>query len=125
MNCCAVIRTLGLFATLTASAVCADTFQWEYVNPADPSQGKQQSTTLAPDGAGVDAVPGANLGYRNLTKAYLINADLMNVYGDQANLTYADLSRANLANASFNSANFTSANFVEANLVNTRFGNAD
>jgi hypothetical protein len=26
----------------------ADIFQWEYINPADPSQGKQQSATLAP-----------------------------------------------------------------------------
>ena len=50
----------------------ADIFQWEYINPADPSQGKQQSTTLAPDGAGVDAVPGADLSDRNLTMAYLI-----------------------------------------------------
>ena len=54
----------------------ADIFQWEYINPADPSQGKQQSTTLAPDGAGVDAVPGANISDRNLTMAYLIRADL-------------------------------------------------
>ena len=54
----------------------ADIFQWEYINPADPSQGKQQSTTLAPDGAGVDAVPGADLIGRNLTMAYLIGADL-------------------------------------------------
>ena len=40
-----------------AATARADIFQWEYINPADPSQGKQQSTTLAPDGAGVDAVP--------------------------------------------------------------------
>ena len=44
-----------------ASVAQADIFQWEYINPADPSQGKQQSTTLAPDGAGVDAVPGATI----------------------------------------------------------------
>jgi hypothetical protein len=31
-----------------ASAAQADIYQWEYINPADPSQGKQQSTTLAP-----------------------------------------------------------------------------
>ena len=42
-----------------AAGAQADIFQWEYINPADPSQGKRQSTTLAPDGAGVDAVPGA------------------------------------------------------------------
>jgi hypothetical protein len=43
------------------TAAHADIFQWEYVNPSDPSQGKQQSTTLAAGGAGVDAVPGANI----------------------------------------------------------------
>ena len=62
----------------SSHAAHADIFQWEYINPADPSQGKQQSTTLAPDGAGVDAVPGANLYGRNLTMAYLIGADLTN-----------------------------------------------
>ena len=35
----------------------ADIFRWEYINPADPSQGKQQSTMLAPDGAGVTPFP--------------------------------------------------------------------
>ena len=35
----------------------ADIFEWEYINPADPSQGKQPSTTLAPDGAGANAGP--------------------------------------------------------------------
>ena len=63
---------LALFAP--APVARADIFQWEYINPANPSQGKQQSTTLAPDGAGVNAVPGANLSNRNLTMAYLIGA---------------------------------------------------
>ena len=52
--------------TAATSAARADIFQWEYINPADPSQGRKQSTTLAPDGAGVSAVPGANLSNRNL-----------------------------------------------------------
>lgn len=43
---------------LTVSAH-ADIYQWEYINPADRSQVKRQSTTLAPDGAGVDALPEA------------------------------------------------------------------
>ena len=58
----------------------ADIFQWEYINPANPSLGKQQSTTLAPDGAGVNAVPGANLSNRNLTMAYLIGADFIGAH---------------------------------------------
>ena len=52
----------------------ADIFQWEYINPADPGQGKQQSTTLAPGGAGVNAVPAAYLAGRDLSMAYLIGA---------------------------------------------------
>src|SRR5688572_30763040 len=63
----------------------ADIFQWEFI-PGDPNQGKQQSTLLAPDGAGVNAVPGANLSNRDLPQAYLIGANLMG-----ANLTNTNL----------------------------------
>src|SRR5262245_43288432 len=101
-------QVAGLFLVFAASAAHAGIFQWEYINPADPNQGKQQSTTLAPDGAGVDAVPGANLAGRNLTMAYLIGADLTGAYF-YAKLTNADMSQANLSGASFWSANFTGA----------------
>ena len=75
----------GLWLVVGCALVAqADIFQWEYVNPADPSQGKQQSTTLAPGGAGVDAVPGVNLAWRNLTMA-TIRADLTGAYGNYAN----------------------------------------
>src|SRR5262245_55485764 len=84
-----------------ASAERADIFQWEYINPTDPSQGKQQSTTLAPDGAGVYAVPGANLAHRNLTMAYMIWASLANADLSHANLTTADFSGAKLGGADF------------------------
>src|SRR5262245_51718799 len=97
--------TAAVFAL--ANTAHADIFQWEYINPADPSQGKQQSTTLCPDGAGVDAVPGAVLGNRNLTMAYLIGADLMNANANGSNLTNADLSQANLAHTSFSNAMLT------------------
>ena len=40
---------LALFAPTPVAR--ADIFEWEYINPANPSLGKQQSTTLAPDGA--------------------------------------------------------------------------
>src|SRR5688500_4756651 len=71
-----------------ARVIRADIFQWEYVNPANPSQGKQQSTTLAFDGAGASAAPGADLSNRNLTMAYLIGADLSayGVWDDEGNL---------------------------------------
>jgi uncharacterized protein YjbI with pentapeptide repeats len=85
-----------------ASAAHADILQWEYTNAADPSQGKQQSTALAPDGAGVDAVPEAELSNRDLTMAYLMGEDLTGAYGPGAILTNADLSQSNLANAYLN-----------------------
>ena len=44
-----------------ATSARADIYQWQYNDPADPSQGKQQSTTLCPDGAGVNAEPATAL----------------------------------------------------------------
>jgi uncharacterized protein YjbI with pentapeptide repeats len=120
------IRILHI-AALTfafANAARADIFQWEYINPADPSQGKQQSTTLAPDGAGVDAVPGAYLSSRNLTMAYLIGANLTNAAAFQTNLINADLSEANLTNAGFRGATVAGAHLRHADLTYAFFGGA-
>src|SRR5262245_56681893 len=94
-----VFRAVGLFLVIAVRVARADIFQWEYVNPADPSQGKRQSTTLCWSGAGVDAVPGANLSYLYLPMAYLDGADLTNAYGLSANLTKASLVGANLSGA--------------------------
>jgi uncharacterized protein YjbI with pentapeptide repeats len=101
----------------------ADIFQWEYIDPVDPSQGKQQSTTLAPDGAGVDAVPGADLSSRDLTMAYLIDADLTDAWALGANLTNADLSQANLTNANFGNATLTGADFAATEVRGANFAN--
>src|SRR6187200_937854 len=135
------------FATLLAivasgSTARADIFEWEYINPANPGLGKQQSTTLAPDGAGANAVPGTNLSNRNLTMAYMIdaNASTYLVYGPNgvdsyvaSNLTAANLSQADLTNANFGGweginanenytyypgADLTDANLSQANLTN-------
>jgi uncharacterized protein YjbI with pentapeptide repeats len=112
-----------LFSVLAfASAARADIFQWEYINPADPSQGKQQSTTLAPGGAGVNAVPGAYLALRDLTMAYLIGADLTNITGSGANLTEADLTRANLTNAVFPFATLAGCNLTSSEVRGAEFG---
>jgi uncharacterized protein YjbI with pentapeptide repeats len=101
---------LGLL--LVASAAHADIFQWEYIPPGNPIQGIQQSTTLAPDGAGVDAVPGAELSGLDLTMAYLPSADLTD-----ANLTFT-----NLTNAFLRGAALAGANLRQANLSGASFG---
>ena len=51
-------------------------FRWEYINPANPSLGKQPSSTLGPDGAGGMPCPARTHPSSELTKAYLIGADL-------------------------------------------------
>src|SRR5690606_18469201 len=79
-----------------ATAARADIFQWEYINPSEPGEGKQQSLTLAPDGAGVVAEPGADLTSLDLTKAYLSDANLEGAYLYYSNLTDADFRQANL-----------------------------
>jgi uncharacterized protein YjbI with pentapeptide repeats len=108
------------FSVFVAISARAEIYQWAYVNPADPSQGKRQSTTLVPDGSGAYAIRGADLSNRDLTMAHLIGADLTplpwfpicslcpprqiisNLSG--ANLTDADLTSANLGGASLNGA---------------------
>jgi hypothetical protein len=128
------MRKLRVIATCSAlvcvvAAARADIFQWEYVDPVDLSQGKRESATLAPDGAGVDALPGAQLAGRNLANAYLIGADLSATYScfdwcylgqrtdlSGANLTHADLTSANLSSADLSRANLRGANLTEANL---------
>src|SRR5436189_4769935 len=117
----AAVFSAGMLAAPRPAS--ADIFQWEYINPADPSQGKQPSTTLCPGGAGLDAAPGANLGSLDLTKAYLILTDLTGASFQSANLTIADLSRAKLINANLTNANLTNAtlggaDFSLANLTN-------
>jgi hypothetical protein len=91
-----LLVSLSPLLLVSSSPALADIFQWEYINPADPSQGKQQSTTLAPDGAGVSAVRGANLHGRDLTMAYLMDADL-----SEATLTDADFTDAHIIGANF------------------------
>ena len=94
--------TVNVFSLMAvATAAPAEIFQWEYINPANPGEGKRQSTTLAPSGAGVNAVPSADLSFRNLTMAYLIGADVHNASFYGATLTDADFSNAEIRGATF------------------------
>ncbi len=119
----ALVFAIGIAAPMLQPAH-ADIFEWEYVNPNDPSQGKQQSSTLVPDGAGLVAAPNALLYHSDLTKAYLIGANLTDATFFNSQLTNADLSQANLIDASAMQANFTNADLVNANLTNSTFQKA-
>src|SRR3954449_3678278 len=99
----ALLVTL-LSGFILAQSAQADIFQWEYINPGDHTLGKRQSAILAADGAGVNAIPGANLGSLTLPVAYLIGADLTGATARFANLTEAELSNANLTNVDFSGA---------------------
>jgi uncharacterized protein YjbI with pentapeptide repeats len=112
----AVAGILGL-----GNLALGEIYQWEWVDPADPSQGVRQSTSVCPDGAGVDAIPNASLDFRDLTQAYLIQANLTNAQFTYATLTNADLSLANLTNANFSAATLTSTNLTDAVVQGAHF----
>jgi uncharacterized protein YjbI with pentapeptide repeats len=116
-----VVVTVVVIGSLSPAR--ADIYKWEYINPADSSQGKRQSKTLAIHGAGIDAIPGASFYGLDLEMAYLTGADLSGAYGHYANLTNADLSKANLTNADFyEGAILTGADFTGAEVRGASFG---
>ena len=140
------LTCLCLVVLLLASAAPAraDIFQWEYINPGNPSLGKQASTTLCVEGAGQNAEPNGYL-YGDLTMAYLIGTNLTHNTVEFATLIGADLSQANLSGTTLygvdftnanlsqanltvdylDTANFTGANLSQANLTNVSFGSFD
>ena len=87
----------------------ADIFQWEYINPADPALGKQQSTMLCVSGAGVNAAPGTFFYQGDFTKAYLAGANLIGADANFATLIDADFRNANLSRVGFYGAKLTGA----------------
>ena len=147
------MKRLQLFAVLLlilgASTAHGDIYQWEYIDPLLPDLGRQQSITLAPDGAGLVPAPNLNACEKDLTMAYLSGFDLSGSYFTDATLTNADLSDAdlyfaklvdaqlttanlrganltdaNLENANLRGANLTDASFLGANLIDTNFTDA-
>jgi uncharacterized protein YjbI with pentapeptide repeats len=99
---------LGLVLSLTTLA-SAHIYEWEL-----NLWGKQQSTTICPDGTDVDAVPDAELSNLDLTKAWLYDKNLTDASFENATLTnaylmYADLTRTNFTNATLTDADFTDA----------------
>src|SRR4051794_23254068 len=103
-----VLRAI-VVAALICNSARADIFQWEYVDPSNPSLGKKASATLCPDGAGVNPGPLVGLEILNLTKAYLSGVDLTRSFMTGVNLTSADLSHAILANGNAGGGTFDNA----------------
>src|SRR5262249_40218321 len=121
-----LIGQLLAYAAITFSqAARADIFQWEYVTPGDPSSGMQQSSTLCPDGSGVNATAHADLFGRDLTKAYLFSKTLSDADAAYVTLASGDLANANLTGVDFSSASFDSATLTNANLGQANLTNAN
>jgi uncharacterized protein YjbI with pentapeptide repeats len=115
------MKRLLIAATLLLphATASADIFQWEYIDPAHPELGKQESTVLCPDGAGVVANISASLDNRDLTKAYM--SDLSLSYATFAN---SNLSQAYLAGSRLGDAILTNANLSQADLSFASFWGA-
>lgn len=121
------IRFLALLvaaAVLLGTAAHADIYQWEYVDPLDPSQGKQPSTTPCTDGVGLTPRPRMNAEDRDLAQAYLASYDLSDANFNGAILADGYLSRANLTNAWFASATLIGADLGSANLRSAHINEA-
>lgn len=102
------------FALPTATA---DIFEWEWIDPSNHALGRQESTTLVPDGAGLVPLPGMNANYKDLTQAYLIGSDLSSSNFYLTILNNADLSGANLTDIFLRSSTLINANLSGANLT--------
>lgn len=114
---CLIVAVLAWTVLVTEAR--ADIYQWEWVAPADHSQGQRQSATVCPGGTGVNAVPGANLTSCDLTKAWLNGANLAgsSLYGStltDANMSQANLDRVNLYRCTVTNAVLDGATISEA-----------
>src|SRR5262245_15391645 len=116
--------SIAVVLLIGPSPLAAHIYQWEFVDPSDPSKGKKQSSVLTPGGAGAVAAPEAFLLQRDLTKAYLFGANLQRARFGQSILIDAYIATANLTDASFEGANLASADLTSANLRNANLVNA-
>ena len=96
-----------ILLTLFTHPTSADIYQWEWIDPLDHSQGRQQSATLAPDGAGQNPGPNAILNNLDLTMSWMPNENLQNANLKSSNLIGAELSEANLTSANLREVFFS------------------
>ncbi len=97
----------------------ADIYQWEYVDPADPSAGRVESNTPCPGGVGVDVTSNVNLDDRDLTQAYLVGTDMRDASLLRTDLTRADLTNAVISTTAIRDTIFTDAIINGAHLPGT------
>ncbi len=143
-----MIRIQFLFAVAWVSFIptfaLGQVFQWEFIDPLNPGRGKQESTTLTPDGSGANFDNVLGLAGRDLTKAYLFRADIrqfrmrttilnnaylaeadmFNLQGDGLVARGADMSLSNLQRARLVSSDLSMASFVNADLTDAFLGNS-
>ena len=93
-------------------ALQADIYEWEWIDPGSHSLGKQPSTTVCPDGAGLTPAPGMNAASKGLTLGYLIGYNLTGAYFGVATLTDADFTNATLTGADFSGATIAGTDFA-------------
>lgn len=110
-----------LSVLIVSPAVLGNIYQWEWVDPADHSQGRQASSTLSPDGAGLVPQPGLDAYNKNLTQAWLSGTNLTDAYFDEATLTDADFTGANLTYIYVRDATLTNADFTDATIAGANF----
>ena len=94
MRHCTQLLWFAWLLSLAAGKLAPTFFQWEYINPADPGQGKRRIETLLPRRRGKRCRPAAINSISNLTMSYLIGKDLTGVLINVVTSTNADLSDA-------------------------------
>ena len=117
----------GSLACAAGPVVHGDVFQWEWVDPADPSQGKRPSAVLCPMGSGLVLGPDSWALNHDLSQAYLIGSDLAgsHFWGtvfENADFAGADLTRAQFRSATLSGANLSGAKITGAWLAWATFG---
>ncbi|WP_218932198.1 pentapeptide repeat-containing protein [Adhaeretor mobilis] len=120
-----VVSCLVQLSIAISPLATADVFQWELIDPADPSQGRQESSMLAPDGAGVMPAPFLQAAGLDLTQAWLTRVNLTRADFSNAMLTDADLTGANLTTTNFRSADLTGAYLADVNAPSVSFSSAN
>lgn len=136
--CCAALLVC---VTVLPPKANGQIYEWEYVDPSNPSLGKKQSTILVPDGHVANLNSAFGLFGHDLTKAYLpavqipnyiirttqlndallTGANMTSVTGENLQAQGADLSQAILRQANLEDSNLSGAKFVGANLTQARF----